>query len=75
MLVKVTDSNFVRDTNSMALMNKDSSGLEEYKMKRKMMATQREEINTIKQEMNSIKSDVSDIKLLLKQLLDKGSNG
>jgi len=75
MLVKVTDSNFVRDTQSMALLNKDSTGLEEYKMKRKMMATQREEINTIKQEMNSIKSDVSDIKLLLKQLLEKGSNG
>jgi len=75
MLVKVSDSNFVRDTNSMALLNKDTSGLEEYKMKRKMMATQREEINTIKQEMNSIKSDVSDIKLLLKQLLEKGSNG
>ena len=75
MLVKVTGTNFVRDTNSMALMNKDINGLEEYKMKRKMMATQREEINTIKAEIDGIKSDVSEIKSLMQQLLNKGSNG
>ena len=75
MLVKVTGTNFVRDTTSMALMNKDTSGLEEYKMKRKMMANQKEEINTIKAEIDSIKSDVSEIKTLIQQLLNKGSNG
>ena len=75
MLVKVTGTNFVRDTTSMALMNKDVSGLEEYKIKRKMMATQREEINTIRAEIDGIKSDVSEIKSLMQQLLNKGSNG
>lgn len=75
MLVKVTGTNFVRDTNSMALMNKDINGLEEYKLKRNLMATQREEINTIKAEIDGIKSDVSEIKLLMQQLLNKGSNG
>lgn len=59
----------------MALLNKDSTGLEEYKLKRKLVATQREEINTIKAEINNIKSDMSEIKMLMKQLLDKGSNG
>ena len=75
MLVKVTGTNYVRDVNSMALMNKDFNGLEEYRMKRKMMANQKEEINTIKAEIDSIKSDVSEIKLLIQQLLNKGSNG
>ena len=74
MLVPITGTNFVRDTNSMALMNKDSSGLEDYKMKRRLMASQKEEINTIKAEIDSIKSDVSEIKMLMRQLLDKGSN-
>ena len=75
MLVPVKGTSFVRDTTSMALMNKDSSGLEEYKMKRRMMATQKEEINTIKAEIDSIKSDISEIKMLMHKLLDKGSNG
>lgn len=75
MLVKITGTNFVRDTNSMAILNKDTNGLEEYKMKRRMMATQKEEINTIKAEIDGIKSDVSEIKLLMQQLLNKGSNG
>jgi len=72
MLVKIPGTNFVRDTSSMALINKDVNGLEDYKVKRKMMATQKEEINNIKIEMDSIKSDVSEIKQLIRQLLDKG---
>ena len=75
MFIKVNGTNFVRDTDTMVLLNKDTNGLEEYKMKRKMMANQKEEINTIKAEIDSIKSDVSEIKTLIQQLLNKGSNG
>jgi hypothetical protein len=75
MYAKVTGTTFIRDMNSGALINKDISGLEDYKRKRKMAASQREEINTIRSELDSIKSDVSEIKQLMQQLLVKGSNG
>ena len=55
----------------MALINKDVSGLEEYKMKRQLLATQKEEINTLKSEIENIKNDVSEIKDLMLKLLDK----
>jgi hypothetical protein len=73
--VQIPGTNLVRDTNSMGLVNRDSAGLEEYQMKRRLMATQKEEINKVRQEMDSIKSDMSEIKQLMLQLLGKGSNG
>lgn len=75
MFVKVEGTNFVRDTSSMALTNKDSNGLEDYKIKRRLLSTQKEEINTIKTEIDGIKTDMLEIKSLMRQLLDKGSNG
>ena len=75
MLVQIPGTNFVRDTESMVLINKDRNGLEEYKMKRNMMANQRQELNNVKQEINNIKNDMQDIKNLLLQLMEKNSNG
>ena len=75
MQVKIDGTSFYRDTNSMALINKDVSGLEEYKMKRHMMATQKDEINKVKSEIASVKNDMNEIKSLLLKLLEKGSNG
>lgn len=73
--VQITGTNLVRDTHSMGLVNRDSAGLEEYQMKRRLMATQKDEINKVRQEMDSIKTDMSEIKQLMLQLLGKGSNG
>ena len=75
MLVDVRESKFVRDTKSMALLNKDSAARDEYYSKVRMMTLQKEEINNMKTEIASVKSDVNDIKELLKQLIGKGSNG
>jgi septal ring factor EnvC (AmiA/AmiB activator) len=75
MLVDVKDSKFVRDTNSMALINKDSAAREDYYSKVRMLTNQKQEINNIKSEIASMKTDVNDIKELLKQLIGKGSNG
>lgn len=75
MFVKVEGTNFVRDTSSMALTNKDSNGLEDYKIKRRLLSTQKEEINSIRAEIDGIKTDMLEIKSLMRQLLDKGSNG
>jgi len=75
MIVPIPGTLLVRDTNSMGLINKDRNGLEEYNMKRKLLATQKEEINNIKAELSGVKSDMQEIKQLLLQLMDKNING
>lgn len=64
----------VRDVESRALINRDVVGLQEYQVKRNMMATQKQEINSVKNEINEIKDEMCEIKSLLLQLLGK-SNG
>ena len=72
MLVPISGTKLVRDTETMALINKDVSGLEDYKAKRKYAEVQREQINNVKVEIDSIKNDISDIKKLMVKLLEKG---
>jgi hypothetical protein len=72
MLVKVTGTNFVRDTDSMALINTDIKEKNDYLSKVKMINTQKEELSRVKTEINSIKDDMNDIKQMMKQLLEKG---
>ena len=69
--VRVQGTNFIRDIDSMGLTNRDAEGLEEYKLKRKLIATQKEEINKIKTNINNIKEDMSEIKQLMQKLLEK----
>lgn len=73
--VQIPGTTFVRDIKSMALVNKDSTGLEDYKMKRRLLATQKDEINKVKADMENIKQDMQEIKQMMLQLLGKGSNG
>jgi hypothetical protein len=73
-IVKVDNSSFVRDTSSMAIMNTDEAARSDYKMKAKLLQTQKQEINKVKSEIENIKNDVSEIKNLMLKLLDKGSN-
>jgi hypothetical protein len=67
-LVKIPGTTFLRDTTTMALINTDQSGLEEYKLKSKLLNNQKAEINNIKSEINEIRNDVGMIKDLLLQL-------
>lgn len=67
-LVKIPGTTFVRDTNTMALINTDSAGLEDYKFKSNLINNQKAEINTLKSEINDVKNDVKEIKQLLYQL-------
>lgn len=71
MLVKVKDSTYVRDTNSMAIFNIDANAKNDYISKMHMILTQKEELNNVKQEIDNIKTDMSDIKHLLTKLLEK----
>jgi hypothetical protein len=71
-LLPINGTNLYRDTESMALINKDVSGAEDYKVKRKFAETQAQQINSVRAEMNNIKNDISDIKKLIVKLLEKG---
>jgi hypothetical protein len=64
-LVKVTGTNFVRDTKSMALMNTDDAAKNEYIVKSRMLTTQKEEINSVKTEIETLKDDIREIKEML----------
>ena len=75
MLLEVKDSKFIRDTKSMALINKDNSARDEYYAKVKMLTIQKEEINKIRAEVSTVKNDIEDIKKMLTQLIGKGENG
>lgn len=75
MLVKVNGTNFVRDTETMVLINKDTNGLEEYKMKRRMVEVQKQEINNVKSEVAEIRENMNEIKMLLVKLIGKDTNG
>ena len=73
MLVKVTGTNFVRDTNSMGLNNNDDVSRNEYYAKVRMLKTQKDEINTVKAEIADIKDDVNEIKNLMLKLLERNN--
>jgi hypothetical protein len=72
MLVKVNGTNFVRDTNSMVLINTDVKEKNDYLAKVKMLSNQKEELSKVRNEIDSIKEDMNDIKQMMKQLLEKG---
>ena len=72
MLINIPNTTLVRDTTTMALINRDRNGLDNYLKKRQTLMAQREEINKAKSEINSLKNDMNEIKQILKQLIVKG---
>jgi len=71
-LIPVNGTKLYRDTETMALINKDVSGAQEYQARRKFAESQKEQINNVKVEIDNIKNDISDIKNLMVKLLEKG---
>lgn len=71
-LLQITGTpNLYRDLGSMAIINKDQQGLNEYQAKRNAMAAQKQEINNIKSDIDGVKEDLQEIKQLMLQLLGK----
>lgn len=70
-LVKIPGTTFIRDTTTMALINTDAAGLEDYNFKSKLISNQKAEINTLKSEITDIKQDMCEIKDLLHQLFTR----
>ena len=73
-LVKVNDSSFIRDTESMALINTNQAEKEEYYNKVRAMKRQKEELNQVKSEVIQLKEEISEIKSLLLKLIEKESS-
>jgi hypothetical protein len=70
-LVKINNSNLIRDTQSMALINTDNNEKNEYYAKLRLIKNQKEQINIVNKEISDLRNEMSDIKSLLKQLLEK----
>jgi hypothetical protein len=70
--IRVPGTNLLRDINSMGLSNQNTSEFQEYKTRRKMLQTQRDEINKLKSDINIVRDELSEIKSLMLRLLDKG---
>ena len=64
--VKITDTQYVRDIHSKAILNTNKAQLEEYRVKKNMMAKVNE-INTLKQEVSEIKDTMNKILALLSE--------
>lgn len=70
-LVKVTGTNYIRDTKSMAIMNTDVNEKNEYYNKVKLLRAQKEQINKMNNEITELKNDIGEIKSLIRLLIDK----
>ncbi len=66
MKVKITDTQYVRDINSKAILNTNRAQLDEYKVKKNMMSKVNE-INTLKEEVAEIKDTMNKILALLSE--------
>lgn len=71
MLVKINNSNLIRDTESMALINTDNTEKNEYYSKLRLIKNQKEQINIVNKEISDLRNEMGDIKSLLKQLIEK----
>jgi len=70
--LKVEATKLVRDTRSGAIINQDKNGLDEYLNKRRVLESQKNEINNVKSEVKELREDITEIKSLLLKLLEKG---
>jgi hypothetical protein len=75
-LVKITDTNFVRDTHSKAVLNTDKKALDEYLMKKEIAKKQQEDSEETKYRLQMIETDMQELKQLLLDIKSmRTSNG
>lgn len=63
--VKITDTSFVRDIHSKAILNTDKRGLNEYLMKRDLAKKKQMEENVTKNRLEKLEKDIQEIKELI----------
>ena len=67
-LVPITDTLFVRDIHSKAILNTDRVGLEDYMMKRELAKKQLAEKEETKERLVKLENDMTEIKNLLHEI-------
>ena len=70
-LVKVNNTNFVRDTESMAIINVDNNAKNEYYEKVRLAKSQKEQINKMNADITDLRNDIGQIKQLIQLLVNK----
>jgi hypothetical protein len=70
-LVKVNNTNFVRDTESMAIINVDNNAKNEYYEKVRLAKSQKEQINKMNADISDLRNDIGQIKQLIQLLVNK----
>jgi hypothetical protein len=73
-LVQTEDTNLLRDIHSKALINKNVSGLNEYKTKKLLLKKIKEEDSETKQRLSKIEQDMSELKELIKEIIQLRKN-
>lgn len=69
MHVKTDDQNYIRDTNTGALINTDNTGY----AKVMHQINELKRVNSLENKVNSMEKDIGDIKMLLQNILSKVS--
>lgn len=64
------DNSFVRDKNTMAIVNIDNEEFEKHLMKKKHTINNMNKIKNIDEEITHMKSDITEIKSLLYKMLE-----
>jgi len=67
--VKITDTSYIRDIRSKAVLNTDKNGLSEYLLKRDIARKQMNEQQEVKTRLSVVEEDIQEIKTLLKELI------
>ena len=70
-LIKVNNTNFVRDTESMAIINTDNTARNEYYEKVRLAKSQKEQINKMNADISDLRNDIGQIKQLIQLLVNK----
>ena len=71
MLVKVENSDYIRDTQSMGISNTNIKEKEEYMVKSRLLKNQKDEIGRLNGEITSMKNDINDLKILIRNFAEK----
>lgn len=66
-LLQSDHKDYVRDTNSNALLNTNTKALAEYRARKKSV----NRLDTLEKDLNNVKQDINEIKSLLLKLLEK----
>jgi hypothetical protein len=74
--IKITNTEFVRDMNSQAVLNTDVSGLQQFELARKRLKTERAERSETKDRLQQLEQSMSELKMMIAELIAlKGTHG